>query len=457
MFRFYITLAQILTLSTFAYGQGKDVLNTQIIDGAWSHGTVCTVRNGELYCWGSNINGNLGQGTCHVPFAPFYHAGSDDRGRTSIQDIEAIHDAKIVPNLSGMNTVVRKVVMAGFGACAILDHTDPETLSTDSSLVLRSSVKCWGNFSSTVHDLTPRTHVLPNPKLGKTNIITDLITDLILTDFMGCVLRDNEMQCWDLARTQKNILDGVLQAIPIVLQPANDGTVLDEGITQIYGGLGGFCAVKNHKLYCAGRNDFGQLGNQTSSPCHSTNYLAPVHVALPKDKMVQHVEIDQYTHCVTTTDGHVYCSGADPLSAFGFKTNKILGDFSCSEKLSRVSDVHDVRKVALSGQTTCYLFQDQTIQCRGNNLGGQLANVSQERCVYGVSDASLVTPCSTSPLSISLREKPLKAKDLSAFNGGFCAVSVSNDVYCWGSNQEGSLGRGFLSAFEQDLKPVLFQ
>jgi alpha-tubulin suppressor-like RCC1 family protein len=82
---------------------------------------------------------------------------------------------------------------------------------------------------------------------------------------------------------------------------------------------------------------------------------------------------------------------------------------------------------------TCVLLRDQTVQCWGENTDGQLGNGSTEdsRKPVGVSAGSLDG-------TEMLLDKVIA---LSTGWNHTCALRSEQEIYCWGSNRAGQLGR----------------
>jgi len=84
------------------------------------------------------------------------------------------------------------------------------------------------------------------------------------------------------------------------------------------------------------------------------------------------------------------------------------------------------------GDTTCSILADETLVCWGSNAMGQLGIGS--------------TSSSSVPVTVSL---PVGAVPVSVAVGGehVCVVMADGDVLCWGANDRGQLGAGFICIY----------
>jgi alpha-tubulin suppressor-like RCC1 family protein len=92
--------------------------------------------------------------------------------------------------------------------------------------------------------------------------------------------------------------------------------------------------------------------------------------------------------------------------------------------------------VSSGGGGSCTLMPDQTVWCWGSNATGQLGNGT-------IQDS--MTPVKVSTLGPATGVSAGQSDNaLSAFNHA-CAVETTSQVFCWGSNTFGELGRGTIS------------
>jgi alpha-tubulin suppressor-like RCC1 family protein len=164
---------------------------------------------------------------------------------------------------------------------------------------------------------------------------------------------------------------------------------------------------------CAGRNQFGQLGDgsQTNSPFVVTpSGLASVSRVVAGDEF----------SCALLTDGTASCWG---LGEKGQRGDGTVNQVS----LVPVSVKGLTNAIALMAgyNHACALLADQTMRCWGSNANGQLGDPSSTG--------------SSVPIA-AVGVSGVKAIAVGAFHT--CAVMSDTTVQCWGYNSNGQLGDG---------------
>jgi alpha-tubulin suppressor-like RCC1 family protein len=164
---------------------------------------------------------------------------------------------------------------------------------------------------------------------------------------------------------------------------------------------------------CAGRNQFGQLGNGTGT--NSSVLVTPSGLA-----SAAVVAGDEFT-CALKTDGTAMCWG------LGEKGQRGDGTYD-QGALTPVPVQGLTTATALSGgyNHACALLANGTLRCWGSNEQGQLGNPST---LVG-SAAPVAVPDVSGVLAMSA----------GAFHT--CAVLLDRTVRCWGRNDSGQLGDG---------------
>ncbi len=153
-----------------------------------------------------------------------------------------------------------------------------------------------------------------------------------------------------------------------------------------------------------------------------------------------------------------------------------LGDDTTTSRLRPVqpTGLTDVTSIATGNRDTCAVLRDRTARCWGSDDSGELgdggtAGQNRPTAVRGLSDATSIVPgvsrtCALlagrtvtcwgdtggSPLSGSNAPHPRLAptpiaglSDVAAISGfgeHVCALSGTDSIQCWGSNDVGQLG-----------------
>jgi len=198
-------------------------------------------------------------------------------------------------------------------------------------------------------------------------------------------------------------------AIPYTLSGAY-GTQINSG-----GGSHHACArVSNGMARCWGQNDFGQLGNGTTSASSSS----PVTVTGLTN--VLQVATGASHSCALLTDTTVRC--------WGLNTKGELGNGSTTNSSTPVvaTGLTGVVALSLGDYHSCALLSSGGITCWGSNSSLQTGTSAPGAAYQVVPTATAITSGATA---------------VSA--GGFhtCAL-VGGGVKCWGDNTSGQLGTG---------------
>jgi len=204
------------------------------------------------------------------------------------------------------------------------------------------------------------------------------------------------------------------------------------------------CAVlSDGSVKCWGRGSNGQLGNGSSGA--SADHDTPVSLSL-----------SNYTAGMVSTGANQAClvdnyvSLVNPLArCWGNNTSGQLGDGSNTlrntpqtvRNTAGSGSLAGVTRISTSGSHSCAVISTGLVFCWGANNAGQIgklpgapgsANLPQQVSLFG----------STLPDAISV----------SAGTNHSCALTNNGQVWCWGDNTYGQLGRG-MSAIA-NYKPV---
>jgi alpha-tubulin suppressor-like RCC1 family protein len=208
--------------------------------------------------------------------------------------------------------------------------------------------------------------------------------------------------------------------------------------TQIGGGWHNTCGLaSNGKVYCWGRNQYGQLGNNNSA---ITQSLIPIAVDTSSasslyGKTVKSIAVGSYHTCALATDNTINC--------WGYNTNGQLGNNDISitkvftpvqvNTTSGISSLYGktIASIVASDRSTCALATDNTIHCWGGNDDGNLGNNS-------VTLSIVPTQVNTASGVSSLYGKTIRS--IAAAYYGACALATDNTVSCWGDNDYGEIG-----------------
>lgn len=344
---------------------------------------TCAINtSGGLYCWGANVTGQLG-------------IGSTSFGA----------NAPVAVN--GLSSGVTAIAAGGLHTCAISTGGVP---------------RCWGyNSTGALGDgsFTDR----PSPTL--VSGLSSGVAEIAGGDGHTCArLGSGALYCWG-QNGHGQVGDGTSENrnVPVALSSLGN-SVLGLGL----GGEHSCIRVNGNTLGCWGRNDSGQLGDDTIAD-HATP--ASVLVAPPEGPIVRAdvpltgiAEVGDGVgphSCALTRSGGVKC--------WGLNINGQLGDGTSENRPVAVDVIglpSAVRKVVTGLGHTCVLTIAGAVFCWGRNDSGQLGDGSFEQ-------RGIPTPV------LGLDGGAI---DLAAGNTHTCAVTSSHAARCWGFNLNGELGDG---------------
>ena len=335
------------------------------------------------------------------------------------------------------------------------------------AIAVNDTIWCWGyNFFSQLgssaftddFSINPiQTTALPGSRIAKRIVAGANHTCVLATD--------GTVWCWG---------DNGYGSVGVSGGNQPDPVQVTLGATATMIAAGGFttCAVlSNNSLQCWGRNNKGQLGNGTFG---STGVSTPVYTSfVPAWFTVAQIEIGNAHSCAISVLGIAWCWGqftdgrlgttassdaltptataslggtASEVAAGGAHTCALLtnGNVSCfgnnnmgqlgqalatasSSTPTLVALTTTATHVSAGGQFTCALMTSASVQCFGQNDGGQLGS--------GATSAARETPGTVSGLSGSV-------VDVVAGTNHACGVMSTGQVRCWGKNDLGQLGIG---------------
>lgn len=193
------------------------------------------------------------------------------------------------------------------------------------------------------------------------------------------------------------------------------------------------CGVLSGDAYCWGDNDYGQLGDGST-----TASLVPVKVhrdTYPTgigDYAITDIAAGDLQNCLLIETGEVYCWGRNDHGQLA-QGSLTPTQSTVPIKATGLGSV-TVKDVGVSGDAFCALTTGDALYCWGSNVDSQVGNNS--------------TTDRTTPILIGgpsggyggLANKAVTEMSQSgAFNNHMCAVATGL-AYCWGRNNDGQIG-----------------
>jgi alpha-tubulin suppressor-like RCC1 family protein len=242
-----------------------------------------------------------------------------------------------------------------------------------------------------------------------------LVDGIIAGGERACaLLADSTVQCWG-RNNHYQVGDGTNVS---AFSPATVVSLAD--ITAVASGLWQACAITlDGAAWCWGANDRGQLGNGTYSEGPSPTNASGLDGIAAR---VTAAAVGEGHSCFLLEDGSLRCTGDDNYGQ--------LGDGGVSR--SKVPIVATQfpppsQLLAVGFGFTCVLGGDHSLRCVGAGSQGQLGN--------GTSATS------QTPVVVSLPDGVAVAA-VAAHCNHACVLSTDGRLWCWGSNSAGQLGNG---------------
>ncbi len=390
-------------------------------------GHSCARRaNGEVWCWGANQLGQLG----------------DNRMRH--QDCAAVGS----PTIDCSSTAVRVLLDLGVDGYAPL--TDAVSIAADGAIgtcAVRESgqVWCWGlETIGQVGDALQRFAAVRVEDFGSVSQVTGWEH--------RCMIQgaDDRVVCFGSNSSGQLGLGLIPPDLYEVRQPALDRSVLNATNTGLLTGVvdvlaSGFgsttCARTATNLYCWGSNRDKQFGD--GATVHEECTLSGQTDRYSCDSIPVEVPI---TNVADVALGWGHVCALDSVSA----TVRCWGDnragqagqdvaTAAVDTPTAVSGLTTVAEVAAGGRFSCARLTDGTIQCWGFDLNGELGDGTMTAHGLPCTIDEESADCTSTPVPVATIDD---ATHIAVGVHHACAIRASGEIWCWGGNSGRQLGDG---------------
>ena len=207
--------------------------------------------------------------------------------------------------------------------------------------------------------------------------------------------------------------------------------------TTIAAGTYNGCAIlENQSMVCWGDNEYGQLGDGTT-----TGSAVPIYVNVAANETPVEVTVGQVTACALMESGNIYCWGSGYYGKMG--NGEPWNDDYVNTEMRQVllPEGQGGQTVSISGGHICTILDNGDVYCWGRGNQGQLG-------YGGTSNRNI-------PTKVNL---PGQRSAIAISTGTFmtCAITTDGMGYCWGENDEGQLGNGTTNSRRMTPAEVLF-
>ena len=323
---------------------------------------------------------------------------------TDVKDLAGNNLATTYLTSTGFSTAraFSKIAAGAYHSCAIYND---------------SSLKCWGlNAKGQLGDGTTTNRLTPVSVSNITNPIEIAVGGQ--TNYASCaIIYGGTIKCWgdndygqlgDGTTTQRNTpvsVSSITNASKIFLSKYDHSCAL----------------LDNSSVSCWGRNNYGQLGDGTTTD--RTTPIIVNNISTATD-----LALGQSHSCALLSDESVKC--------WGWNSDGGLGDGSTTNRTSPVSLIGatSVKDIAAVFRSTCVLYKNGTVKCVGQNNFGQLGDGTKTGRTSLVSGTGITN-----------------GTKIVGGAGNYCVLLSDSTIKCWGSNERGQLGDGTTT---EKLSPV---
>jgi alpha-tubulin suppressor-like RCC1 family protein len=404
---------------------------------------ACAVMtSGLAQCWGQGGSGRLGDGDTLDRAIPTpviglpLPAGAANAVTAGIEtscainsQLEAACWGRWVGDGGSLAAVHTKAVVtqpaasqvvAGWGGCALV-HSGG----------LSTGVRCWG--SNKTGQLGNGTKINARSPVVVKNLSN--VQDISNGAADNCALvAGGGAWCWGY-NAWGELGDGSTTSSTVPVHVSG----LPASLAQIAAGFEHTCALlKNGTVRCWGQNSNGQLGDGSTGDSKTP-------VAVKSLSGVAQIAVGDNLSCALTSAGSVDCWGDGEFGELG---NGQSGAGTHSDVPVQVSGLTSgAVAIAASDATVCAELFTGQVDCWGDNSVGELGA------------GPVGTPAlSSTPVSVSGFSASGSSVGVSAgFGATACALSASQQAFCWGDNTVGELGDGASGAASSSGTPVAVQ
>ena len=376
---------------------------------AGSNHSAAVTKDGDLYMWGSNGGGRLGNGSRTNSYTPVKIMKNvaavslgDEHSAAVTKDgslyMWGYNRYGQLGNGSTTDSYTPIKIMENVTAVS-LGYYHSAAVTKDGSLYMWGANYCGqlGN-GSTTDSYTP------------IKIMKNVATVSLGGIHSAAVTKDGSLYMWGYNGNEQLGNGSTTDSYTPI-------KIMENVATVSLGDYHSAAITKDGSLYMWGNNYFGQLGNGST-----TNISTPVKIM----ENVAMVSLGYNHSAAVTKDGSLYM--------WGNNYSGQLGNGSTTNRSTPVKIMEKVAAVSLGGNHSATITKDGGLYTWGNNYFGQLGNGSIKNSYTPIKIMSNVVSSAGGSHTIALKK-----------NG---------TVYTWGDNEYGELGNGNKS---NQTSPVAIQ
>ncbi len=386
--------------------------------------------NNRAYCWGDNAYGSLGDNTTTARSQAVRVLFNNKQGNTGYRFYANANSSTPGAPLADTNEVAQ-LSMAGETFRLRTDiayNASPAygSIAAGEEFSCALAVEgpyCWGaGDDGQLGNGTTAYSSSPVPVTTSGVLAGENISAIAAGGWHACVIASGTPYCWGRDGAGQ-LGDGgsTDQTVPVAVDTTN--YLSGKTLTAITAGSEHTCAIADGQAYCWGLNDYGQLGDSSTTD-RSTPVPVDVSGVLAGKTLTKIEAGDKYTCALA--DGAAYCWGRNSNGQLGIGSTSSSNTVPVAVTATGVLAGKTVTGISGGYQHTCVVASGAAY-CWGNGANGRLGNAS--------------TSSQNNPVAVDtsgvLAGKTVTAVTASGYHT--CAVA-DGQAYCWGQGSESQLG-----------------
>ncbi len=349
----------------------------------------CAVtKDGELWCWGNNNYGQIGNGTKVASWTP--------------QRVEGILEP------------VAKVRVGTRHTCAVTESNSLYCFGNNYYWALGIDNDCYNSDDDCIF-LTPQ-------------LITSVgnnVEDVALGSSHTCVLNtEGEVRCFG-DNEYGTLGNGTIGYETSTAEPSPVHN-MPERVTALTAGVNHTCAaLESGGVKCWGDNSSGQLGRGHSSNFDSNSDISIPEYVINLHEKVVHMDANWWHTCAVTETSETVCWGDSLWGAVGVVGGEWEGGVEEGIPFRPTVPLDNIVQVSTGETFSCALNKSGSVVCWSVDEGlGILGPAIANGSIY--------------------HEVPLESPGTYIGSGTAhsCVSTADGRVFCWGDNEHGELGDG---------------
>jgi alpha-tubulin suppressor-like RCC1 family protein len=369
------------------------------------------------------------EGTGEILTGSFDPSTSEVRAGSTVIRFQKAEDGRFHPvsvTLEGherdIEPTVKSVSQGGNFACALLTNGD---------------VRCWGDGSvgQLGYGNTNTIGDDETPAVAGSIILGGKAKQVVTGGSHACALLvDGTVRCWG-SGTYGQLGYGNTRNIGDYITPGSAGPVnVGAKVIQLAAGNTSTCALtESGAVKCWGEGLYGALGYGNTDNI-GDNEMPDSVGYVNVGGTVQQIDMSNQQSCAVLTGGYVRCWGLNQYGNLGYTNTgntRSIGDDESPASLEAINVGGVVTQVSVGESHTCALLDNKKVRCWGFGAYGALGYGNQNQ----IGDDE--TPASAGDVNVGS-----SVTKITVGNNFSCALLTTGDVRCWGEGMFGKLGYG---------------